>query len=59
MTFVLFLRMATIQTIRIRAQINCLFLTKDSSHLLASVKDGKLFVLTPAKKDKSKKPLKT
>lgn len=47
--------MATIQAIRLRAHINCLFLTKDSSHLLASVKDGKLFVLTPAK-GKSKKP---
>ena len=42
--------MTTIQTIRLRTQINCLHITKDYSHLLVSVKDGKLFVLTPEKK---------
>ncbi|CAF1645800.1 unnamed protein product [Adineta steineri] len=42
--------MITIQTIRLRTEINCLYLTKDYSHLLVSVKDGKLFVLTAGKK---------
>jgi antitoxin (DNA-binding transcriptional repressor) of toxin-antitoxin stability system len=42
--------MTTIQTIRLRTQINSLYLTKEFSHLLASVKDGKIFVLTPDKK---------
>ncbi len=38
------------QTIRLHTQINCLYITKDYSHLLVSVQDGKLFVLTPNKK---------
>jgi hypothetical protein len=42
--------MTTIQTIRLRTQIICLYLTKDNSHLLVSVQDGKIFVLTPDKK---------
>ncbi|CAF3391859.1 unnamed protein product, partial [Rotaria sp. Silwood2] len=42
--------MTTIQVTRLRTQINCIHLTKDSSHLLVSVKGGKLFVLTPEKK---------
>jgi hypothetical protein len=42
--------MTTIQTIRLRTQISCLYLTKDYSHLLVAVKDGKIFVLTPEKK---------
>jgi hypothetical protein len=42
--------MTTIQTIRLRTEIICLYLTKDYSHLLVSVKDGKIFVLTPDKK---------
>ncbi|CAF1245717.1 unnamed protein product [Adineta ricciae] len=42
--------MTTIQTIRLRTQITCLYLTKDQSHLLVSVKDGKLFVLTSEKR---------
>jgi hypothetical protein len=46
--------MTTIQAIRLRAQINCIYLTKEFSHLLVSVKDGKLFVLTPEKKSRSK-----
>jgi hypothetical protein len=50
--------MTTIQTIRLRAQMNCLYLTKDYSHLLVSVKDGKLFVLTTEKKQKAKNILK-
>ncbi|CAF0892895.1 unnamed protein product [Rotaria sordida] len=41
--------MTTIQATRLRIQINCIYLTKDSSHLLVSAKDGKLFVLTPEK----------
>ena len=52
-------RMTTIQAIRLRAQINCLYLTKEFSHLLVSVKDGKLFVLTPEKKSRSKTGSKT
>ncbi|CAF4026169.1 unnamed protein product, partial [Rotaria sordida] len=44
--------MTTIQATRLRIQINCIYLTKDSSHLLVSAKDGKLFVLTPEKKKK-------
>ncbi len=47
-------RMTTIQAIRLRAQINCLYLTKEFSHLIVAVKDGKLFVLTPDKKLRSK-----
>jgi hypothetical protein len=46
--------MTTIQAIRLRAQINCLYLTKEFSHLIVAVKDGKLFVLTPDKKLRSK-----
>lgn len=42
--------MKTIQTIRLRTQINCLYFTKDFSHLLAGVKDGKLIVLTAEKR---------
>jgi len=42
--------MKTIQTIRLRTQINCLYFTKDFSHLLVGVKDGKLIVLTAEKK---------
>jgi len=42
--------MTTIQTIRLRTEIICLYITKDYSHLLVSVKDGKIFVLTPDKK---------
>jgi hypothetical protein len=50
--------MTTIQTIRLRTQIICLYLTKDFSHLLVSVKDGKIFVLTPDKKVMQKNTLK-
>lgn len=46
--------MKTIQTIRLRTQINCLYFTKDYSHLLAGVKDGKLIVLTAEKKSLAK-----
>jgi hypothetical protein len=46
--------MKTIQTIRLRTQINCLYFTKDFSHLLVGVKDGKLIVLTAEKKSLSK-----
>ncbi|UJR35190.1 hypothetical protein I4U23_027957 [Adineta vaga] len=46
--------MTTIQSIRLRTQITCLFLTKDRSHLLVSVKDGKLFVLTTEKRSSTK-----
>ncbi|CAF4197890.1 unnamed protein product [Rotaria socialis] len=42
--------MKTIQTIRLHTHINCLYFTKDFSHLLAGVKDGKLIVLTAEKK---------
>ncbi|CAF1953489.1 unnamed protein product [Rotaria magnacalcarata] len=42
--------MTTIRTIRFRTQINCLCLTKDLSHLIISVKGGKLFVLTTPRK---------
>jgi hypothetical protein len=42
--------MKMIQTIRLQTQINCLYLTKDFSHLLVGVKDGKLIVLTADKK---------
>lgn len=49
--------MTTIQTIRLRTQINCLHITKDLSHLLVAVKDGKLFVLTPDKKVNAKPSL--
>ena len=37
--------MKTIQTIHLRTEINCIYLTDDFSHLLAGVKDGKLIVL--------------
>ncbi len=47
-------RMKTIQTIRLRTQINCLYFTKDFSHLLVGVKDGKLIVLTAEKKSLAK-----
>ncbi len=50
--------MTTIQTMRLRTQINCFYLTKDFSHLLVSVKDGKIFVLTPDKKLMQKSALK-
>ncbi|CAF4487740.1 unnamed protein product, partial [Rotaria magnacalcarata] len=46
--------MKTMQTIRLRTQINCLYFTKDFSHLLVGVKDGKLIVLTAEKKSLSK-----
>ncbi|UJR10639.1 hypothetical protein I4U23_014834 [Adineta vaga] len=46
--------MKTIQTIRLRTQINCLYFTKDFSHLLVGVKDGKLIVLTAEKKSLAK-----
>ena len=52
--FLLMNRMKTIQTIRLRTQINCLYFTKDFSHLLVGVKDGKLIVLTAEKKSLSK-----
>ncbi|CAF3687342.1 unnamed protein product [Rotaria socialis] len=42
--------MTTIRTIRFRTQINCLCLTKDLSHLIISVKGGKLFILTTPRK---------
>jgi len=42
--------MTTIKLIPLRTQIICLFITKDYSHLLVSVKDGKIFVLKPDKK---------
>lgn len=42
--------MTTIQTIPLRTKIICLYITKDYSHLLVSVKDGKIFVITPNKK---------
>ena len=42
--------MKTIQTIRFRTQINCLYFTKDLSHLLVGAKDGKLIVLTTEKR---------
>jgi hypothetical protein len=47
-------RLKTIQTIRLRTQINCLYFTKDFSHLLVGVKDGKLIVLTAEKKSLAK-----
>ncbi|CAF5014839.1 unnamed protein product, partial [Rotaria sp. Silwood1] len=47
--------MKTIQTIRLRTHINCLYFTKDFSHLLVGVKDGKLIVLTAEKKSLTKK----
>jgi len=46
--------MKTVQTIRLRTQINCLYFTKDFSHLLVGVKDGKLIVLTAEKKSLAK-----
>ncbi|CAF0830697.1 unnamed protein product [Rotaria sp. Silwood1] len=46
--------MKTIQTIRLRTHINCLYFTKDFSHLLVGVKDGKLIVLTAEKKSLTK-----
>ena len=46
--------MKTIQTIRLRTQINCLYFTKDFSHLLAGAKDGRLIVLTAEKKSLAK-----
>lgn len=55
--FFFYKRMTTIQTIRLRTQINCLHITKDLSHLLVAVKDGKLFVLTPDKKVNAKPSL--
>jgi hypothetical protein len=51
--------MATIQTIRLRTQINCIYFTKDFSHLLVGVKDGKLIVLTAEKKSLSKNIIKS
>ncbi|CAF3865097.1 unnamed protein product [Adineta steineri] len=50
--------MKTIQTIRLRTQINCLYFTKDFSHLLVGVKDGKLIVLTAEKKSSEKNIIK-
>lgn len=50
--------MKTVQTIRLRTQINCLYFTKDNSHLLVGVKDGKLIVLTAEKKSSSKHSVK-
>jgi hypothetical protein len=47
--------MKTIQTIRLRTEINCIYLTEDFSHLLVGVKDGKLIVLNTDKKIFSKK----
>ena len=50
-------RMKTIQSIRLRTQINCLYFKKDFNHLLVGVKDGKLFVLTAEKKSLAKNPI--
>jgi len=49
--------MKTIQSIRLRTQINCLYFKKDFNHLLVGVKDGKLFVLTAEKKSLAKNPI--
>lgn len=36
----------TIQVMRLKAPITCLFLTREDSHLLVGLKDGKLIVIT-------------
>lgn len=35
----------TIQTMRLKAPIKCMFLTSDEGHLLVSLQDGKLIVI--------------
>ncbi|CAF0785781.1 unnamed protein product [Brachionus calyciflorus] len=38
--------MKTVQTMRLKAPITCMNLTRDDSHLLVGLKDGKLIVIT-------------
>ena len=44
--FLLNLRLKTVQMMRLKAPITSLFLTREDSHLLVGLKDGKLIVIT-------------
>ncbi len=37
---------------RLKAPISCMFLTKEDSHLLVGLKDGKLIVITGERQSK-------
>lgn len=42
----------TIQTMRLKAPISCMFLTREDSHLLVGLNDGKLIVITGERQNK-------
>jgi hypothetical protein len=46
LTYSFFVSFKTLQVMRLKAPITCLFLTREDSHLLVSLKDGKLIVIT-------------
>ena len=46
LTYFFFVSFKTLQVMRLKAPITCLFLTRENSHLLVSLKDGKLIVIT-------------
>ena len=48
----IFLRFKTVQTMRLKAPIKCMFLTSDDAHLLVSLQDGKLIVINGDKSNK-------